>query len=277
VLLQINEKGFGIMRIFYMGNNWVGWQILKWLIEEREDIVGIAVHPNPKSKYRHEMLNLVDLEPSCIFDSSNINRVETISSIRALQPSIGITVFFGYIISKDLLSLFPKGCINIHPSFLPYNRGAYPNVWSIVDGTLAGATLHYVDCGLDSGDIIAQKKVPVEPIDTGESLYHKLESMCVELFKEIWPMIRKGNAPRIPQMDRDGNSHRIRDVEMIDRIELDQSYKARQLIDIIRARSFPPYPGAYFMEGNRKVFMRLQLIFEEDLEKEKGKYHDKDR
>lgn len=265
------------MRIFYMGNNWVGWQILKWLVEQREDIVGIAVHPEQKSRYRFEIINSVDLNPSCIFDASKINQADTISSIRALQSSIGISAFFGYMISKDLLDLFPNGCINIHPSFLPYNRGANPNVWSIVDGTIAGVTLHYVDCGLDSGDIIAQKEVPVEPVDTGESLYRKLESACVELLKEIWPLVKNGYAPRIPQMGQKGNIHRLKDVEMVDRIDLDRTYKARQLIDIIRARSFPPYSGSFFMAGNRKVFMRLQLFFEEDLEKETGTYHDTDR
>jgi methionyl-tRNA formyltransferase len=264
------------MRIFFMGNNWVGWQILKWLVEQEENIVGIAIHPDQKSKYKHKIINSVDLKTSCIFDGSKINRSDSISSIKNLKPSIGISAFFGYIISTDLLNMFQNGCINIHPSLLPYNRGAYPNIWSIVDGTPAGVTLHYVDCEIDSGDIIEQKEVPVEPIDTGESLYRKLESACIELFKEIWPAIRNGEAPRIPQISQKGTLHYLKDVEMLDKIDLDQTYRARQLIDIIKARSFPPYPGAYFMAGNRKVFMRLQLIYEEDLEREKGKYHDKD-
>lgn len=255
------------MRILYMGNNWTGWQILKWLVEQHEDIVGLVIHPQNKSKYRDEIIHAIELDPSCVFDGSRINESDTRSSIQALQPSLGISVFFGYILSKELLDLFSEGCINVHPSFLPYNRGVYPNVWSIIDGTPGGVTLHYMDAGIDSGDLIVQKQILIEPIDTGKSLYNKLESACLELFKDMWPIIRKGDVPRIPQKKLDGSYHSLNDVELIDKIELDRTYKARNLIDIIRSRTFSPYLGAYFMAGDRKVYMRMQLYFEDDLEK----------
>ena len=92
---------------------------------------------------------------------------------------------FGYILRPNFLRLIPRGCVNVHPALLPYNRGAYPNVWSIVDGSPAGVTIHFVDEGIDTGDIIAQAQVVIEPVDTGESLYRKLERGAVALFPKL--------------------------------------------------------------------------------------------
>ena len=115
---------------------------------------------------------------------------------------------------------------------------------------------------MDTGDIIARRQVEVEPVDTGESLYRKLEKACVDLFQESWPDIRSGRAPRTPQ-PREGTCHRTRDVERIDAIDLYRESPARELIDVLRARSFPPYTGAYFEEGGRRVYLRLDLFYED--------------
>ena len=115
-----------------------------------------------------------------------------------------------------------------------------------------------------TGDIIAQQEVPVEPIDTGETLYRKLERASLTLFQETWPLIKAGRAPRIPQNKGVGTYHRTRDVESIDKIQLDQQYKARDLINILRARTFPPYKGAYFEVGGKRVYMYLRLEYGEE-------------
>ena len=122
-----------------------------------------------------------------------------------------------------------------------------------------------MDAGVDTGDIIAQRQVPVEPTDTGGSLYHKSEKLCVDLFKENWRQVRSGQAPRIQQRDMSGTYHRTRDVDRIDEIQIDRTYTARELIDVIRARTFPPYAGAYFWHEGRKVHLRLQLLYEDQL------------
>src|SRR5207248_7068189 len=136
------------------------------------------------------------------------------------------------------------------------------NVWSIVDGTPAGVTLHYIDEHVDTGDIIAQREVLVDAADTGGTLYNKLERAAEALFCETWPLVRSGKAPRIPQ-GSGGTYHRVRDVEAIDEIDLDRPYKAGDLINILRARSFPPHRGAYFRDGNRKVYIEVSLISEQ--------------
>lgn len=252
------------MRVLFLGNNWVAWQIALWLREQGEEIVGLVLHAPDRRKYEKEIISAAGVAPAQIFDGTRLTEAEALRAIAALRPHIGISALFGYILRPEFLDLLPAGCVNVHPALLPYNRGEYPNIWSIVEGTPAGATLHYIDAGIDTGDIIAQSEVPVEPIDTGESLYHKLEEASVALFKETWPLIRSARHSRTPQVPRAGTYHRVRDVERIDEIELDRTYSARQLIDILRARTFPPYQGAYFWHNRRKVYLRLQLSYDDD-------------
>lgn len=253
------------MRILFLGNNWVGWQIAQWLKEQNEQIVGLVIHPPQKRKYGDEIIRSAQVSPEYIFDGSRLRQPEVLEAIKVLRPDVGLSVFFGYILRPDFLDLFPAGVVNLHPAYLPYNRGAYPNIWSIVERTPAGVTLHYVDAGVDTGDIIARRQVPIEPVDTGATLYRKLEQACVDLFEETWPLIRSGQASRIPQGKEEGTYHRTQDVEQIDHIDFDRAYTTRELIDVIRALTFPPYPGAYFIHEGRKVYLRLQLSYEEQL------------
>ncbi|MDD5544354.1 MAG: formyltransferase family protein [Acidobacteriia bacterium] len=256
------------MRILFLGNSWLGWQIIDWLRAGGNEIVGLVLHPPRRRKYGAEILKSANLGESCIFDGSELQQESVREAIRQLRPDIGLSVLFGYILRQEFLDLLPHGCVNVHPAFLPFNRGAYPNVWSIIEGTPAGVSIHYIDLGVDTGDIIAQSRVPIEPIDTGESLYHKLEQAAVELFKVTWPLIRTGQAPRISQHDQQGTVHHLCDVGQIDEIDLARTYTGKELIDLIRARTFSSYPSAYFRDGNRRIYVRLRLGYEDEPAKE---------
>lgn len=251
------------MRILYLGNNWLGYQVLKWLKGQGENIVGLVVQPKQNSKYGDEIVKCSGLGKGAIFDGSLLHDDVVLAEIRRLNPQIGLSVLFHYVLKPEVLAMFPKGVINLHPAFLPYNKGQYPNVWSIIEGTPSGVTLHYVDKGIDTGDIITQKEVPVEPADTGETLYHKLEQASIALFKESWASIKAGKAPRIRQSQEVGTYHRTRDVNAIDEIALEKDYNAKELIDILRALTFPPYEGAYFMANGKRVLIRIRLEYSE--------------
>ncbi|MBI2531115.1 MAG: formyl transferase [Deltaproteobacteria bacterium] len=207
------------VRILFLGNNWVGWQTLRWLKDQGEEIAGLVLHPRHRQKFGDEILGSAGVDPKFIFDGACLREAKVLESIRALKPDIGVSVFFGYILRPDFLAVPPAGYINLHPSFLPFNRGAHPNVWSILEGTPAGATLHYLDPSVDTGDIIAQRRVEVEPTDTAETLYRRLEYACVELFAKTWPLVREGKAPRVSQIGKTGTSHRVQDVDRVDEID----------------------------------------------------------
>ncbi|MCG8584700.1 MAG: hypothetical protein MI757_08320, partial [Pirellulales bacterium] len=218
----------------------------------------LVIHPRAKRKYGAQILQSAGLSPRQVYDASRLRDPATLSALRSRGAEVGVSVLFGYILRPQCIDLFPQGIVNLHPSYLPYNRGQYPNVWSLVEGTPSGVTLHYIDEGLDTGDIIAQQEVLTTATDTGKSLYEKLEKAGLELFYSEWPAIADGIATRKPQVGI-ATCHRTRDVEKIDRIELDQKYTARELIDVLRARTFPPHHGAYFEVDGRRVYMRLEL------------------
>lgn len=246
------------MRIFILANNHVGLQVTRWLAARDESIVGVAIHPPDKARFATEIIEASKVTPDAVFDGARLNQPDIREAIKSLQPDMAISILFDFILKKPVIDCFPNGVINLHPAYLPFNRGQYPNVWSIVEGTPAGVTIHYLDAGIDTGDIIAQKEAVVEPTDTGKSLYHRLEEITLRLFKQEWPKIKEGAAPRTPQTSK-GTFHRTRDVDRIDEIELDRTYTGRDLINILRARTFPPYPSAFFRVNGKKVYIRVQL------------------
>jgi methionyl-tRNA formyltransferase len=249
-----------MVKILYMGNNLVALEVLKWLKGRHENIAGLVVHPPEKSKYGEEIIRVSGLSSEAISRGTEINQAEFLDIIKEMKPDIILSIFFNYILQRELIEIPRLGCINLHPAYLPYGRGQYPNVWNIVEETPAGVTLHYIlDEGIDTGDIIAQKAVPVDFTDTGESLYHKLESACIELFKENWEAIKTGTNKRVAQ-PAGGTYHVTGDVQKIDEIVLNKKYEARHLLNILRARTFPPYEGAYvILEDGRKVYLRIYL------------------
>jgi len=113
---------------------------------------------------------------------------------------------FRHIIREPDLTRHAGRIINLHISMLPWNRGADPNFWAWHDGTPHGVTVHYIDAGMDTGDIIAQREVPMGE-ETLASSYARLNEAMVSLFGQVWPQIRSGTAPRSPQ-PAGGSLHR---------------------------------------------------------------------
>lgn len=253
------------MKILYLANNYVGKKILTWLLRQKDvDIVGLVVHPAGRQKFSNEIIDESRMSPDRIFYADTLSDPATLHQISDLRPDIAISVYFGYILRKEFLSIFPKGCINLHPAYLPWNRGAYPNVWSIVDQTPAGATLHYVNEMVDRGDIIARKEIPVNATDTGYTLYKKLEQTSISLFKESWPNLQSGQIQRHCQNEEEGSYHRSGDVIGIDEIDLEKTYVAKDLLNIIRSRTFPFCTGAFFIENGEKKYIRIKFLTEDE-------------
>lgn len=247
------------MRVVVLANNRLGLECVRVVVEAGADIVAIVVHPDGQAVLRDEIVRASGVPADAVFEATRLGDPSTVAAIAALGPELGVSAFFGFILRREFLDLFSEGVINLHPSLLPWNRGAYANVWAIVDQTPAGVTLHYIDEGVDTGDIIAQRQTPLTPVDTGATLYDKLISDGLDLFRETFPRLLDSGVTRSPQPEN-GSSHKVADVALIDEIHLDRQYHARELIDIIRARTFAPHAGAYFMDGDRKVYLRLQLI-----------------
>jgi methionyl-tRNA formyltransferase len=135
-------------------------------------------------------------------------------TIRHRQPDFLVSHGYRHIISSPVLDLVSDHAINLHISYLPWNRGADPNLWSWIDDTPKGVTIHYVDAGVDTGDIIAQRKVSFAGEETLASSYTRLQTEIHELFREAWPDIRQGRCDRRAQTG-EGSVHRVADRERV--------------------------------------------------------------
>lgn len=132
----------------------------------------------------------------------------------AREHEVIVSHGYRHILRAPVLDLFPGRAVNLHISLLPWNRGAHPNVWSAVEGTPSGVTVHHIDEGVDTGDLVAQREVTVSDEETLASSHERLQREIVELFWTVWPEIRAGTAPRRPQSG-EGSEHRVRDLESI--------------------------------------------------------------
>ena len=133
------------MRIVCLCNNWLGWQVLQWLSDQGQEIVGVVVHPEAEGECLDGIRSVAARTKCVVLEDSSVAAPEGLQRIQACKADMAVSVLFRNMLRKPFLDLFPRGCINLHPAFLPYNRGNYPNVWSIVDKTPAGVTLHYID------------------------------------------------------------------------------------------------------------------------------------
>lgn len=231
------------MKLLLMFDGQVGNAIAGWLLE---------TYPNDLSAMVTVKENDVCLAarkkkiPLFMFESE-VRLQEELSDIAPFD--LGILAWWPKLISREIMKLSVGGFINTHPSLLPYNRGKHPNFWAIVEEAPYGVSLHYVDEGIDSGDIVAQLAIPYGWEDTGETLYHKATQKMFELFKSVYPKIRSNCINRIPQDLSKGSLHYASEIDKASKIYLDKYYTARQLINLLRARTFSGYPSCYFEDN----------------------------
>ena len=125
---------------------------------------------------------------------------EFIEEIKSLNADIACVVVYGKILPKDFLELFPKGCINVHPSLLPKYRGAAPIQWAIINGDKkTGVCTMYLDIGMDSGDIIQKQEVDIGENESAGELWDRLAILGAEMLVKSVNDISNGIVKRVPQ------------------------------------------------------------------------------
>ena len=136
---------------------------------------------------------------STILDSEDtyIVKSDPIDLRFCLDNKIDFLVSYGYryIINQSILNEFPLKAVNLHISFLPRSRGAHPNFWSIVEGSVTGVTIHLLDSGLDTGNILIQREVYIDKdFHTFATSYQLLCSEIERLFSRNWVYIRRSES-----------------------------------------------------------------------------------
>lgn len=144
------------------------------------------------------------------------NEVKVIESPITLNDCKGFDfiISYGYrhIVGVDIVKAFKNRAINMHIAYLPWNRGADPNLWSFIDNTQKGVTIHWLEKGLDTGDILVQKEVKFGQDDTLKTSYGKLSVAMEQLFFKSFEAIAKGKIKGKPQSGK-GSYHKVVDKE----------------------------------------------------------------
>jgi methionyl-tRNA formyltransferase len=155
------------------------------------------------------------------------------------RPDVAIVAAYGRILPADALAVPKHGALNVHASLLPELRGAAPAQWAVArQHKETGVTLMQMDEGLDTGDILLQRSLPIAPDETGESLLAKLSPLGAEVLLDALPKL--GQLPRIPQ---DHSRATLAPILKREDGRVDFTRSAFELD--ARRRGFTPWPGAW--------------------------------
>lgn len=161
--------------------------------------------------------------------------------LASVRPEVVVAAAYGRIIPPDALSVPPHGCLNVHASLLPELRGAAPAQWAVARGyPETGVTIMQMDEGLDTGDIRLQKKLPIAPDETGETLLVKLGNLGARALTEALELLAVGRLPRVPQ---DHSKATLAPILTRDDGKVNFARTAHECDQ--RRRGFTPWPGAW--------------------------------
>lgn len=170
--------------------------------------------------------------------------------VRNCNPDLIVVIGWYYMVPKNIRDIPRFGAVGIHASLLPKYSGGAPLVWAIIEGeTETGVTLFYLDKGIDSGDIIAQRRITITDDDTIKTVYDKAEQASIEIVAKYIPLLGKGAAPRIKQ---DESKRAIYPQRSPEDGKIDWSWDVRRIRNFIRAQT-KPYPGAFTIIDGKKV------------------------
>lgn len=238
-------------RIVYMGTPDIAAVILERLIKEPYEIVLAVTQPDRPKGRGHEMAFSPVKETALkhgipVFQPEKLRNPEAVAEIEKAKPDMIVVAAFGQILPKSVLSLPKYGCINVHASLLPAYRGAAPIQWAILDGQKeTGVTIMYMNEGLDTGDILLQKAIPIADDETGGSLHDRLAELGAEALTEALPKILDGSLEPVPQGEMTTPYAKQLTKEIG---KLDFTQPAELLERYVRGLN--PWPGTYtFLNG----------------------------
>jgi methionyl-tRNA formyltransferase len=243
------------MRIVFFGTPEFAAVSLRALLRERFTVTGVVTQPDrPQGRSRS---TLVEPPVKTVAVAAGLPVLQParpvgdlfLAALRRLEADIGVVVAYGHILRPEVLSVPPRGMINVHASLLPRFRGAAPIQHAILDGeTETGVSIMVMEAGLDSGPVIHHAATPIEPDETGGSLTLRLAELGAGALVEALSLVAAGAAR--PQ----AQNHALATfAPKVDRAaaRIDWSRDAEAIARQIRA--FDPAPGAWTTLGEAPV------------------------
>jgi methionyl-tRNA formyltransferase len=249
------------MRVLFLGNHTVGVRTLQ-AISENAEVAGVVAHPpDPEDGVRYESVwDFAEKNGwNVIRGKGKSPEVEVF--ISKAKPDLLWITDFRYLIPPETVTLACLGAVNLHPSLLPAYRGRASINWAILNGeSRLGLTAHFVDEGMDTGDIIEQVSYEVrDDQDVGDCL-SILYPLYGSITRKVLAYFESGHVPRIRQDHSRATSFPRRRPEDG---RIDWAHPARSICNLVRAVA-PPYPGAFTtLRGDRIVVWKARVASDE--------------
>ena len=238
------------MRIVFMGTPEFSVASLRALVESGDEVAGVFTQPDkPKGRggkvQRSPVKELAIAHGIPVFQPRKI-RVDGLADLQNLAPDLCVTAAFGQILSQAILDVPKFGTVNVHASLLPRHRGSAPVNWAVLqDDRVTGVTTMLTDAGIDTGDMLLKREVPITDDDTAGSLLETLSAVGAELLLTTIRRLKNGNCPREKQNETDMTYDPMLKKEMG---LLDFTQPTRALF--CRVRAMNPWPCAYAQAAN---------------------------
>jgi methionyl-tRNA formyltransferase len=256
------------LKVLFLGTSEFALPSLKNLLGSSHEVLAVVTQPDrPKGRgqklFPSAIKSLALAKNLPIFQPEKIRDPVSLEVLQSCRPELIVVVAYGQILSSSVLSIPPRGCVNVHGSLLPQYRGAAPITWAILNGeTRTGVTTMFLDAGMDTGPILLTAETPIEQEDTTGTLHDRLSRMGADLLRKTLDGLEKGQiTPR--SQDHSQATYAPKIDKEAGRINWD--HPARELFNFLRA--FDPWPGAFtFWKGRMLKLFRPR--FPEEMEKD---------
>lgn len=239
------------MRCIILGNKNLAIGCIEVLFDRGHEILGIVLNPNDDGVDRHGYRSLKRWAAERnlpVIQPDTANAEGGVEWVRSRPPDALFSFSYLRILKGEILAIPHIGAFNIHFGYLPQHRGNLPLVYAMAaNEPFAGVTLHLMDEGIDSGDVVGETSVPILKHDTAKSLYFKCVDAGIDLFARTLPAIAGGHFDRLPQAALETKrGHTYHPMRYPNDRWIDWTRSDEEIDAFIRAHSFPPYPGARF-------------------------------
>lgn len=235
-----------MMKIVFMGTPDYAAEALRALIRAGHEITAVVTQPDkPKGRSGEPVPSPVKVCASehgiPVLQPKRIRTPEATEELRKYPADVYVVAAFGQILTQEILDMPPYGCLNIHASLLPKYRGASPIQHVIIEGEeKTGITVMQMDAGIDTGDMLYKKEIPIEAEENYETLHDKLTVLGGEAIVEAIELLEQGKL--VPEKQEDSDScYAPKIAKEMGRIEFSKS--ASEIDRLIRGMT--PWPSAY--------------------------------
>ncbi|NLW06450.1 MAG: methionyl-tRNA formyltransferase [Clostridia bacterium] len=241
------------MRVLFIGQAAFGGDCLQALLDQGEEVAGvITVADRPGQKKPNPVKELAIARALPLLQPERLRSEAAHQWVAKQRPDLLVLAFVTQIVPQSMIDLASWGGINFHPSMLPAYRGGSAMNWALINGEKeTGVTIHKIDAGIDTGPIILQEKVTIDPDDTVKSLYfNKIYPLGVKMVAEAVRLIREGKAVLRPQ---DESRASFQPVIKEHDVQIDWQQEAGSIYNLIRGSN--PAPGAWTVWRGKKLIV----------------------